>query len=176
VKEHELATLGGGCFWCLDAVYRELRGVFRVVPGYAGGHVVNPTYRQVCGGDTGHAEAVQVTFDPAVISFGELLEVFWHVHDPTTRDRQGADVGSQYRSVIFYHNEQQKAAAERSRGDASAAWPGPIVTEIVPFTRFYEAEDYHHDYYRQNASQPYCRMVIDPKLRKLKDTLGEKLR
>lgn len=176
--ELDKATLGGGCFWCLEAVYQELQGVHSVVSGYAGGTVDNPTYEQVCMGKTGHAEVVQITFDPQVISYEDLLEVFWHIHDPTTLNRQGADVGTQYRSVIFYHNEAQRALAEKSKqeADASHLWPQPIVTEIAPLTEFYEAESYHQDYYRSNPYQPYCFVIIDPKLRKLRKEFGAKLR
>jgi peptide-methionine (S)-S-oxide reductase len=165
--DFQTITLGAGCFWCVEAVFQRLKGVERVVSGYAGGRVKQPTYQQVCAGATGHAEAVQITFDPAVISFEDLLYVFWRAHDPTTLNRQGADVGTQYRSAIFYHDETQKAAAEKSKSDAAGLWPNPIVTEITPFTNFYEAEAYHQDYYRLNPNQPYCRAVIDPKITKL---------
>jgi len=177
-KRHEIATLGAGCFWCVEAVFQELKGVERVVSGYAGGTVDNPTYQQVCSGATGHAEAVQITFDPTAISFEELLEVFWRTHDPTTLNRQGADVGTQYRSAIFYHDEEQRALAECSKRetDASGLWPDPIVTEVSPFTSFYEAESYHQDYYRTNANQPYCMMVIDPKVRKFRAAFKDKLK
>ncbi len=175
---YELATLGGGCFWCLEAVYDELRGVVDVVSGYAGGHVPFPTYRQVCGGDTGHAEVVQITFDPAVISFRELLEVFFAIHDPTTRNRQGADVGPQYRSVIFYHSDEQRAIAEQVIAELNAAclWPAPIVTEVTPFTVFYPAEDYHQEYFVNNPNQRYCRIVIAPKVAKFRQQFLAKLR
>src|ERR687886_1815026 len=168
--ESEVATLGGGCFWCLEAVYRDVRGVERVVSGYAGGSVPRPTYEQVCSGQTGHAEVVQITYDPRVISFRELLEVFFTIHDPTTLNRQGYDVGTQYRSIILYHNEQQRVVAEKSKRDtdASGLWPRPIVTEISPFTTFYKAEDYHQNYYRDNRYQPYCLAIIDPKIAKLR--------
>jgi peptide-methionine (S)-S-oxide reductase len=174
----ETATLGGGCFWCVEAVYLELKGVQRVVSGYAGGTVDHPTYQQVCTGTTGHAEVTQITYDPHVISYADLLYVFWRTHDPTTLNRQGADVGTQYRSIILYHDEEQKAIAERSKRetDASGLWPNPIVTEIVPLGEFYPAEDYHQDYYRQNRFQPYCMMVIDPKIRKFKKEFGDKLK
>jgi peptide-methionine (S)-S-oxide reductase len=173
----ETATLGAGCFWCIEAVCQELKGVHSVVSGYTGGMVDNPTYHQVCSGTSGHAEVVQVTFDPAVISFADLLYVFWRTHDPTTLNRQGADVGTQYRSAIFYHNEEQRAVAEQSKRetDASGLWPRPIVTEIVPLTRFYPAEEYHQNFYRQNPYQPYCLVVIDPKLRKLRKEFQGKL-
>jgi peptide-methionine (S)-S-oxide reductase len=175
---YELATLGGGCFWCLEAVYDELRGVVDVVSGYSGGHVPFPTYRQVCGGDTGHAEVVQITFDPAVISFRELLEVFFAIHDPTTRNRQGADVGPQYRSVIFYHSDAQRATAEQVIAELNAArlWPAPIVTEVVPFTAFYPAEDYHQEYFVNNPNQRYCRIVIAPKVAKFRQQFLARLR
>lgn len=175
---HEVATLGAGCFWCVEALFGELRGVSSVVPAYAGGHTENPTYAQVCSGRTGHAEVAQVTYDPAVISYAELLEVFWRIHDPTSLNRQGADAGTQYRSVILYHTEEQREIAERSKreADASGDWGVPIVTEIVPLTTFHEAEEYHDDYYRQNPDQPYCRAVIDPKMKKLAEEFPEKLK
>ncbi len=165
----ELATLAGGCFWCLEAAFERLQGVRRVISGYTGGHVPNPSYAQVCSGTTGHAEAVQVTFDPDVLSFSQLLETFFSIHDPTTLNRQGPDIGTQYRSAIFYHTPEQRAEAERmTRGlEASGAWPNPIVTEIKPLTAFYPAEDYHQQYYRNNPEQPYCQLVIAPKLTKL---------
>ena len=174
----ETATLGAGCFWCVEAVFQDLKGVHRAVSGYAGGAVENPTYQQVCTGTTGHAEVVQITFDPEAISFADLLAVFWRTHDPTTLNRQGADVGTQYRSAIFYHTEEQRAIAEESKRetDASGLWPGPIVTEIAPLRNFYEAEDYHRDYYRLNPDQPYCRMVIDPKIRKFRKAFQDRLR
>jgi methionine-S-sulfoxide reductase len=167
-RDKEVATLGGGCFWCLEAVYDELDGVFSVESGYSGGAVAHPTYRQVCTGVTGHAEVVQITFDPAVISFREILKVFFDIHDPTTPNRQGADVGTQYRSVIFYHSAAQKEIAEKLIAELNEArvWKLPIVTEVSPFKAFYQAEDYHQEYYAHNRDQPYCRMVIAPKLRK----------
>ncbi len=173
----EKATLGAGCFWCVEAVFQNLKGVHKVVSGYAGGTVANPTYQQVCGGNTGHAEVIQITFDPQVISFEDLLYVFWRTHDPTTLNRQGPDVGTQYRSAIFYHSEEQKAVAETSKHDtdASGLWPNPIVTEITPVGSFYEAEAYHQNYYRQNPDQLYCRLVIDPKIRKFKKEFQDKL-
>jgi peptide-methionine (S)-S-oxide reductase len=173
----ETATLGGGCFWCVEAVYQDLEGIQQVVSGYAGGAVENPTYQQVCTGATGHAEVVQVTFDPNIISFEDILYVFWRTHDPTTLNRQGADVGTQYRSVILYHNEEQKAIAEKSKRetDASDLWPNPIVTEIAPLGDFYEAEAYHQNYYRTNPHQPYCMMVIDPKVKKFRKEFQNKL-
>ncbi|MGQ4807445.1 Peptide methionine sulfoxide reductase MsrA 2 [Candidatus Entotheonellaceae bacterium PAL068K] len=165
----ETATLGAGCFWCIEAIFQELDGVHRVVSGYAGGAVENPTYHQICSGTTGHAEVVQITFDPESISFEDVLTVFWRTHDPTTLNRQGLDVGTQYRSAIFYHDEQQKHIAEQSKRDtdASGLWPNPIVTEIVPFRKFYPAEAYHQNFYRQNPNQPYCLFMIEPKLQKL---------
>lgn len=176
--KYEIATLGAGCFWCVEAVFQDLSGVQRVVSGYAGGSVESPTYQQVCGGTTGHAEAVQITFDPAVLSYADLLEVFWRVHDPTTLNRQGADVGTQYRSIIFYHDDAQRVVAEQSKRATAAAglWPAPIVTEIVPFTNFYQAEAYHQNYYRSNPHQPYCRAVIDPKVRKFRKDFQARLK
>jgi peptide-methionine (S)-S-oxide reductase len=174
----ELATLAGGCFWCLEAVYKELRGVVRVVSGYAGGHVENPTYRAVCEGTTGHAEVVQITFDPREVSFLELLEVFFTIHDPTTLNRQGADVGTQYRSAVFYHTPEQREAAERliSEFDAARIWDAPIVTEVTPLERFYPAEDYHQDYFENNPAQPYCRAVVAPKVSKFRSKFLAKLK
>jgi len=168
-KQFETATFAAGCFWCVEAVFGRLRGVETVVSGYSGGAVANPTYRQVCSGTTGHAEAVQVVFDPGVISFAELLEVFWRSHDPTTRNRQGADVGTQYRSAIYYHDDNQRQIAERSRREAEETgyWSDPIVTEIVPYSNFYPAEEGHQDYYQHNPDQMYCRVIIDPKINKL---------
>lgn len=161
------ATFGAGCFWCVEAVFERLDGVQSVVSGYAGGTKEHPTYEEVCSGRIGHAEVAQITFDPAKISYDQLLGLFWKSHDPTTLNRQGADVGTQYRSVIFYHNEQQKTAAEQSKKQAQSMFADPIVTEIQPLTTFYEAENYHQDYYRNNANAPYCSMVIKPKLEKL---------
>lgn len=165
-----VATLAGGCFWCLEAVFERLEGVEKVESGYSGGHVVNPSYRQVGMGTTGHAEAVQVTFDPEVIGFRELLEVFFSIHDPTTLNRQGADVGPQYRSAIFYHNQGQKATAEEviHELESEKIWRDPFVTEVAPFAAFYKAEDYHQEYYRRNSAQPYCQVVIAPKIAKLR--------
>src|SRR5258705_10954923 len=165
--ELKKATFGAGCFWCSEAVFLNVNGVSKVVSGYSGGKVKNPSYREVCTGLTGHAEVTQITYDPKVVSFEDLLEVFWQAHDPTTLNRQGADEGTQYRSVIFYHNEQQKLIAEKSKLAAQADFSRPIVTEIVPFTKFYPAEDYHQGYYDLNSRQPYCQMVITPKLEKL---------
>lgn len=166
----ETATLGGGCFWCVEAAYLGLKGVQSVVSGYAGGSIENPSYRQVCAGTTGHAEVVQVTFDPELIDFRTVLEVFFTIHDPTTPNRQGADVGTQYRSVIFYHSDAQREAAERLVAEfaADGVWPDPIVTEIAPAPVFYPAEEYHQDYYRRNPYQGYCQAVISPKLAKLR--------
>ncbi len=176
-QNQEVATLGAGCFWCVEAVFQRLKGVQKVVSGYAGGHVDNPTYEQVCSGATDHAEVVQITFDPEQISFAELLEVFWRTHDPTTLNRQGADVGTQYRSVIFSHDDEQKRIAEKSKQatDASGLWQNPIVTEIATFTKFYPAESYHQNYYLDNPNQPYCRVVIDPKMRKLLQEFSDKI-
>jgi peptide-methionine (S)-S-oxide reductase len=174
----DVITLGGGCFWCIEAVFTRLRGVEKVVSGYSGGRVPHPTYEQVCTGQTGHAEVVEVTYDPAVISTEDLLKVFFTLHDPTTKDQQGNDHGPQYRSVVFYRNQAQKAAAERAveEIDASGAWGRPAVTEIKPFEAFYPAEDYHQDYYRNNPMQPYCLIVIRPKVAKLKKLYLDKLK
>jgi peptide-methionine (S)-S-oxide reductase len=174
----EKATLGGGCFWCLEAVFEQVRGVLQVESGYAGGSVPQPTYRQVCTGDTGHAEVVQVVFDPAVISFREILEIFFGTHDPTTLNRQGMDAGTQYRSAIFYHTPQQKQVAEELIAELNAAgtWGAPIVTEVVPFQMFYPAEDYHREYFRRNPNQPYCLAVISPKVAKFRKGFVDKLR
>lgn len=177
-QPHEMATLGGGCFWCLEAVFVELRGVNQVVSGYAGGSVPNPTYREVCNGTTGHAEVAQLTFDPATITFQEILQIFFATHDPTTLNRQGADVGTQYRSVIYFHSVEQKETAEAMIDELNAAniWPNPIVTEVAPLDVFYEAEDYHQDYYKYNSQQPYCQVVISPKLAKLRRSFADKLK
>ena len=164
----EKATLGAGCFWCVEAVFERLDGVQSVVSGYAGGIKPNPTYEEVCSGETGHAEVAQITFDPAKISYVQILNIFWQSHDPTTLNRQGGDRGTQYRSVIFYHGEQQKAIAEKSKLSAQKLFADPIVTEIQPLSTFYAAENYHQDYFRNNPNAPYCRMVIAPKLNKLK--------
>ncbi len=163
----ELATVGGGCFWCTEAVLERLPGVKKVVSGYSGGHVKNPSYEQICTGTTGHAEVIQVEFDPAVISYEKVLEVFFEAHDPTTLNRQGADEGTQYRSVIFYHSEAQHAVASKARTAAQALWPDPIVTELKPLEKFYPAEGYHQDYFRNNPNQGYCSFVIKPKVKKL---------
>jgi peptide-methionine (S)-S-oxide reductase len=174
----QTATLGGGCFWCLEAVFSELRGVEKVESGYSGGSVPSPTYREVCTGTTGHAEVVQVTFDPNQISYEDVLQMFFAVHDPTTLNRQGPDVGTQYRSVIFYHDDQQKMAAEQVMGELTKAkvWNGPIVTQLVPLKEFYKAEDYHQEYFKNNPNQPYCQMVIAPKVVKLRKYYTEKLK
>lgn len=168
-KRTEIATLAGGCFWCTEAVIQKLRGVDKVVPGYTGGHVPNPTYQDVCTGTTGHAEAIQVHFDPNVISYQQLLEVFFALHDPTTLNRQDADVGPQYRSAIYYHDEAQKQTVERviAEVNASGMYPNPVVTEVAPAGEYYVAEDYHHNFYEDNKSYPYCTVVIDPKVKKL---------
>jgi peptide-methionine (S)-S-oxide reductase len=163
----QVATFGGGCFWCVEAVFERLPGVKSVTSGYAGGGSLNPDYHSVCGGMTGHAEVVQIEFDPAVISFERLLEVFWQAHDPTTLNRQGADAGTQYRSIILYHDDAQRIAAERSRSDAQTHFISPIVTEIVEFKKFWPAEAYHQDYFQNNPRQPYCLATIPPKLKKL---------
>lgn len=162
----DTTTLGAGCFWCTEAVFSRLQGVITVTPGYSGGTIANPTYREVCTGTTGHAEVARIVFDPAIISFAELLEVFWQMHDPTTLNRQGADHGTQYRSVIFYHNEQQKleAGSQKEKLDKSGVFTNPVVTEISPVGSFYVAEDYHLNYYGNNRTAPYCRIIIDPKI------------
>jgi peptide-methionine (S)-S-oxide reductase len=177
-QQQETATFGGGCFWCLEAVFEQLRGVMKVESGYAGGHIPNPTYPQVCSGATGHAEVVRVTFDPDVISFRAILDVFFATHDPTTLNRQGADVGTQYRSVIFYQSPEQKTAAETRIAELNAEgiFDGPIVTEVLPFREFYKAEEYHQEYFRQNPGQGYCRAVISPKVAKFRKRFAEKLR
>ena len=174
----ETATLAGGCFWCVEAIYQDLKGVHKVVSGYSGGSVENPTYEQVCTKTTGHAEVVQVTFDPEILSFEEILTIFWLIHDPTTPDRQGNDVGPQYRSVIYYHDEGQKEIAERSKAetDASDLWPNPIVTEIAPLTTFYDAEGYHQNYFKDNPVQPYCQVVIHPKVQKFRQAFQGRLK
>ena len=174
----ETATLAGGCFWCLEAVFNELRGVERVVSGYMGGEQPDPTYENVCTGTTGHAEVVQLTYDPNAISYAEILAVFFVIHDPTTLNRQGNDVGAQYRSAIFCHSEQQKAAAEEfvARLERGGIWGAPVVTEIVAASRFYPAEDYHQRYYARNSEQPYCRVVVAPKVAKLRAHFLSKLK
>jgi len=170
MENFEKATFGGGCFWCVEAVFEGLEGVRSVVSGYAGGTKENPTYEDVCSGTTGHAEVVQITFDPGAVSYEELLETFWLAHDPTTLNSQGADVGTQYRSVVFTHNEAQREAAERSRNELRKRFERPVVTEIAPIERFYEAEESHQDYFRNNPNAPYCVFVIQPKLHKLEKT------
>lgn len=176
-QDIETATLGAGCFWCVEAIFQQLKGVIKVESGYSGGQVKNPTYREVCSGMTGHAEVCQVHFDPSIISFEEILEVFWTTHDPTTLNRQGNDVGTQYRSAIFYHNEEQKAIAERSKKEyATQIWDDPIVTEITPFTNYYPAEEYHQNYWFDNGNQPYCRIVINPKVEKFRKKFADKLK
>jgi peptide-methionine (S)-S-oxide reductase len=177
-KRRETATLGGGCFWCLEAVYQQLRGVEEVVSGYSGGQIDHPTYREVCEGTTGHAEVTQITFDPEVVSFREILEVFFTIHDPTTLNRQGGDVGTQYRSVIFWHSEDQKRVAEEVMAELERekVWDAPLVTELAPLERFYPAEGYHQEYYQRNPNQAYCRVVIEPKVAKFRKTFLERLR
>jgi peptide-methionine (S)-S-oxide reductase len=176
--DKEIATLGGGCFWCLEAVFSDLRGVEKAESGYSGGAVTNPTYHQVCAGSTGHAEVVRVIFDPEVISFKEVLGIFFTIHDPTTLNRQGADVGTQYRSAIFYHTPEQKTVAAQVIKEVNAAgiWNAPIVTEVAPFKLFYPAEDYHQEYYKNNPEQIYCQMVIAPKVSKFRKEYLERLK
>ena len=177
-KNLEIATLANGCFWCTEAVFQQLEGVEKVTSGYSGGQVKNPTYEEVCKGNTGHAECLKIEYDPSKISFDELLEVFWETHDPTTLNRQGNDVGPQYRSVVFYQNEEQKEKAEKYKAELnkSGAFDKPVVTAIEPFTVFYPAENYHRDYYQNHKSQPYCYYVIRPKLEKLKKVFANKLK
>jgi peptide-methionine (S)-S-oxide reductase len=177
-KGAQVATFGAGCFWCVEAIYSELDGVISVIPGYSGGTVPHPTYEQVCTGKTGHAEVVQITYDPAKVRYEDLLEVFWKTHDPTVTDRQGEDVGAQYRSVVFYHDAKQKELAEHYRKalDASGAYAAPIVTSIVPFREFWPAEAYHRDYYLHHPDQAYCMLVIGPKLEKFRKVFRERLR
>ncbi len=176
--DFEVATLAGGCFWCLEAIYADLKGVKSVVSGYAGGHLPDPTYEQVCSGKTGHAEVVQVTFDPDLISYKEILQVFFSIHDPTTLNRQGADIGTQYRSAIFYHSPQQKVTAEQVIREmkTEGIWNKPIVTELTPFSEFYPAEDYHQEYFAKNPYQPYCQVVIAPKVAKFRNKNLERLK
>ena len=176
--QREVATLAGGCFWCLEAAFQDLKGVERVQSGYAGGRVANPSYEQVCTGTTGHAEVVQITFDPEVVSFDDLLHVFFTIHDPTTLNQQGVDVGTQYRSAIFYHTPDQKAAAERVMAELQSehVWDDPIVTELKPLEAFYPAEEYHRDYYRRNPTQGYCSAVIAPKVAKVRKLFLDKLK
>lgn len=172
----EVATLGGGCFWCLEAVYSELKGVSKVESGYSGGNVPNPTYDDVCSDETGHAEVVQVTFDPTTISYREILQVFYSVHDPTTLNRQGADVGTQYRSVIFYHNQDQEKIAKEVTTEMGKLWTRPIVTQLVPLEKFYKAEEYHQNYFKNNPAQGYCQMVIEPKVSKFRKQYFDRLK
>jgi peptide-methionine (S)-S-oxide reductase len=177
-SNREVATLGGGCFWCLEAVYEELRGVERVESGYTGGAVANPSYQAVCTGTTGHAEVVKVTFDPNVVSFRDILHVFFTIHDPTTLNRQGADVGTQYRSAIFYHDEEQRRVAEEviRELEAEKVWKNRIVTQVVPLETYYKAEEYHQGYFRRNPSQSYCQIVIEPKVSKFRQKYMEQLK
>ena len=179
-NEHkmETATFGAGCYWCTEAQFQMLKGVEKVESGFSGGHVANPTYGQVCTGNTGHAEVCNITYDPSVISFDELLAAFWTCHDPTTLNRQGNDEGTQYRSVIFYHNDEQKQKAEqyKKKLNDEKAWDKPVVTEISPFTKFYKAEDYHQNYYNQNGDAPYCHFVIGPKVEKFRKVFKDKLK
>jgi peptide-methionine (S)-S-oxide reductase len=174
----EVATLGAGCFWCVEAIFRDLKGVDKVVSGYAGGHVANPTYYAVCDGKTGHAEAIQITFDPKVIAFADILHIFFTTHDPTTLNQQGADRGTQYRSAIFYHSDAQKAVGEKviKEVNGEKIYRNPIVTEVTPFTNFYKAEDYHQDYYKKNPNQGYCTIVIAPKVRKFRQKYAHLLK
>ena len=172
----EIATLGGGCFWCVEAIFQDLKGVQKVESGYTGGHVDNPTYREICTGLTGHAEVINVAFDPSAISFKEILEIFFTFHDPTTLNRQGADVGTQYRSAIFYHSPEQKTVAEEVKVAMQEVWDDPIVTEITAFEKFYKAEDYHQNYFKDNPNQAYCSIVIAPKVRKFRQHYQEKLK
>jgi len=178
IGQTETATLGGGCFWCTEALFTELKGVGKVEPGYAGGTVPNPTYQQVCTGATGHAEVVRITYDPSVVSYKQLLEIFFTIHDPTTLNRQGADVGTQYRSIIFYQTPEQKSTAEQVIKEVSASgiWNDPIATRVEPFNAFYPAEDYHRDYFKNNPRQPYCQVVIAPKVRKFREHYLAKLK
>jgi peptide-methionine (S)-S-oxide reductase len=178
MANQEVAVFGGGCFWCIEAVFDSLEGVKSVESGYAGGHIENPTYRQVCGGDTGHVEVVRITFDPDKISYRDLLDVFFTVHDPTTLNRQGGDMGTQYRSVIFYNSEEQRRTAQQAIDELNAAhtWPNPAVTAVEPAGKFFVAEDYHQEYFANNPAQPYCLMTIPPKLKKLRQKFAEKLK
>lgn len=176
--QKETATFGNGCFWCTEAIFKSLKGVETVESGYSGGKIKNPTYREVCSGLTGHAEVIQITFDPSVITYDELLEVFWETHDPTTPNRQGADVGTQYRSAVFYHTPEQKEAAEKYKAELNKqnVYNKPVVTEITPFDKFYKAEDYHQNYYANNPTQGYCQMIIVPKLEKFRKVFKDKLK
>ena len=177
-SKREIATFGGGCFWCTEALFDELKGVEKVESGYSGGTVPDPSYEDVCTGTTGHAESIQITFDPKQITYKDILQIFFTTHDPTTLNRQGADVGTQYRSVIFYHSPEQEAVAKEVIKETNAAkiWKKPIVTEVVPFKTFYKAEDYHQEYFKNNARQPYCQVVIAPKVAKLREHYRERLK
>ncbi len=177
-KSLEVATLAGGCFWCTEAIFDQLHGVVRVESGYSGGTVPNPSYGDVCTRDTGHAESIQITFDPSIVSYADLLRIFLTTHDPTTLNQQGADVGTQYRSAVFYHNPEQERVARQviQEFDQSKVWKKPIVTEVVPYKEFYKAEDYHQEYYAKNSRQPYCRVVIEPKIAKLREHYRERLK
>lgn len=177
-SNHKLATLGGGCFWCTEAVFQKVEGIIKVIPGYSGGTVPNPSYDAVTTGKTGHAEVVQISYDPKIISYEELLEIFFKTHDPTTLNRQGADIGTQYRSIILYHDDEQKEIAEKTKMilNSLKIWESPIVTQISPFNKFYVAEDYHHNYYNNNPNQPYCNFVITPKLEKFQKLFHDKLK
>jgi peptide-methionine (S)-S-oxide reductase len=174
----EVATFGGGCFWCMEAIFSEISGVEKVESGYAGGTVLNPSYEEVCTGRTGHAEVIQVTYDPASVSYKDLLRIFFTVHDPTTLNRQGADVGTNYRSIIFYHNDEQKLQASEVMREITEAgiWDGPLVTQLEPFKAFYKAEEYHQEYFKNNPNQPYCRIVIAPKVQKFRQHYMQKLK
>jgi peptide-methionine (S)-S-oxide reductase len=174
--KHQVAVLGGGCFWCLDAAYRQINGIVEVVSGYAGGGEDHPTYEQVASGRTGHAEVVKITFDPSQISYPDILDIFWALHDPTTLNRQGADVGGQYRSVIFYQDDEQKVTAQQSIRRVQELWPGPIVTELVALSKFYPAEHYHQNYFDKNPASAYCQVVINPKLAKLRANFTSRLK
>ncbi|WP_246085417.1 peptide-methionine (S)-S-oxide reductase MsrA [Solitalea koreensis] len=177
-KITDTVTFGAGCFWCVEAIFQQLKGVISVTSGYSGGSIQNPTYKEICTGTTGHAEVAQIVYDPKVISFPELLEAFWSSHDPTTMNRQGADIGTQYRSVIFYHNSEQKELSEKYKKElnASGAFKNPVITEIAPFAKFYKAEDYHQNYFNSNGDAPYCQFVIAPKLEKFKKVFHDKLK
>lgn len=177
-KDLEIATLANGCFWCTEAMFSRVKGIKSVIPGYSGGKTSNPSYEQVCTGITGHAETIQIRYDPKIISFEKILDIFWHTHDPTTLNRQGNDVGTQYRSAIFYHDENQKNIAEKSKIELEkeGIFKNPIVTEIIPFSNFYPAEDYHKEYYENNRNAPYCSFVIDPKIQKLLQKYSDKIK
>lgn len=177
-KDLEIATLANGCFWCTEAMFSRVKGIKSVIPGYSGGKTSNPSYEQVCTGITGHAETIQIKYDPKIISFEKILDIFWHTHDPTTLNRQGNDVGTQYRSAIFYHDENQKNIADKSKKELEkeGVFKNPIVTEIIPYSNFYPAEDYHKEYYEKNRNAPYCSFVIDPKIQKLFQKYGNKIK